>query len=222
MNKFKTNLYILLFLPVIFFFNSCEKATEPLNNSNIDLVYATDTNRYSFPVNDFQIDTVKMLTWNFKFLSAFNPDNIIEVKNGQVLLYFTGNAKIRNIVETNLPANSYRSLEFEVRKNTKSEPLLDPDFRDSLNTYSIIIYGRLLGKKFVHKSSVSISVKINFNDYQIINENEFYKIRINMNPKDWFIKGDTFLIPFYSFNAARIDSNIARIQSRNFAIEVIE
>jgi hypothetical protein len=153
-----------------------------------------------------EIDIAKVLIKDIKVNVSGSGEN--NFKTGPYVMYLGLNSAV-NVIDTGyLTAGTYDKLKFEIHKPNSNETIPDPEFRDSLDTYSVIVKGRFNGIPFTYKSKKSAHLFLTFPSGIIVTESGKTNVTISVNPYTWFIDGGVYLDPAVPGNENTIDNNI--------------
>ncbi|HCN37148.1 MAG TPA: hypothetical protein DIS94_05480, partial [Bacteroidetes bacterium] len=144
----------------------------------------------------------------------------VVVKTGPLVLELNMNAEVKSAGFATVPENTYRRLKFEIHKLNSNEVSPDPEFRDSLGTYSVIVKGEYLGTRFVYRSTKSAHQFLVFNPEPSINTTSITKVMLRVKPYLWFIENGVYLNPMDPANENNIDNNIKDNINGSFEVYV--
>lgn len=153
-----------------------------------------------------EIDMAKVLIKDIKVNVSGSGEN--NFKTGPYVMYLGLNSAV-NVIDTGyLLAATYDKIKVEIHKPNSNETIPDPEFRDSLDTYSVIVKGRFNGLPFTYKSKKSAHLFLTFPNEIIVTESLKTNVTISVNPYTWFIESGVYLDPAVPGNENTIDNNI--------------
>ena len=153
-----------------------------------------------------EIDLAKVLIKDIKVnVSGSGESNF---KTGPYVMILGLNSIVNTIDTGYLPAGTYDKLKVEIHKPKNNDPIPDPEFRDSLGTYSVIVKGRFNGIGFTYKSKKTANLILTFPDAIIVTESGKTNVTVSVNPYTWFIQSGIYLDPSLPGNENTIDNNI--------------
>ncbi|HEY5123987.1 MAG TPA: hypothetical protein VIK14_09655, partial [Ignavibacteria bacterium] len=161
------------------------------------------------------LDTVKILLKDIKLNVASTGDSS-NFKVGPYVLFLNLTSNVNSIGTGYIPAGSYDKIQFEVHKLETNETPPDPDFRDSVGNYSVVVKGRFNGTPFVYKSTKSAKQKINYTTIVTLYTETKTNVTLLIRPQIWFIKDNDYLDPTNPVNWNDIDNNIKDNIKGNF------
>ncbi|HEY5534403.1 MAG TPA: hypothetical protein VIL99_05660 [Ignavibacteria bacterium] len=212
---------IFLFLLVSATFYSCnDNSTNPAID-NFELSYTSSRDTVLTDASNILIlDTVKILLKDIKLNVASTGDSS-NFKVGPYVLFLNLTSSnltssVNSIGTGFIPAGSYDKIQFEVHKLETNETPPDPDFRDSLGNYSVVVKGRFNGTPFVYKSTKSAKQKINYPTIVTLYTETKTNVTLLIRPQIWFMKDNDYLDPNNTANWSDIDNNIKDNIKGNF------
>lgn len=215
--------HILLALLLIFLvtalsvniFTGCndDSVTPPADNFDFSGMSTPDTS--DAPINDLQLDTVKILLKDIK-LNVSDSGDSTNFKVGPLVLKLNLNSSLNTISSAYIPPGTYDKVKFEVHKLAGSELPPDPEFVDGNGRYSVIVKGSYRGFSFVYKSDKSAHQKLDFPNSLIVTSAGKSNITLHVRPYIWFVKNGVYLDPRIPANANDIDNNIKNNINNNF------
>lgn len=208
----------VLFTAIII--NGCSESTSPSAISNVEMKYTSNSESPIGTSSTFRIDSVKILVREIKLQAAGSSGDSVVVKTGPLVLELNMNAEVKSAGFATVPENNYRRLKFEIHKLNSNEVSPDPEFRDSLGTYSVIVKGEYLGTRFVYKSTKSAHQFLVFNPEPSINTTTITKVMLRVKPYLWFIENGAYLNPMDPANENNIDNNIKENINGSFEVYV--
>lgn len=153
-----------------------------------------------------EIDLAKVLIKDIKVnVSGAGENNF---KTGPYVMLFALNSLVSTVDTGYLAPGTYDKIKFEIHKPNSNETIPDPEFRDSLGTYSVIVKGRFNGTPFVYKSKKSAHLILTFPSLITVTESIKTNTTLSVNPYTWFINGGIYLDPSLPGNENTIDNNI--------------
>lgn len=204
---------LLAFIAIVFIFNSCSDSVSP-QADNLEFSYASSSDTVDNS-GILVLDTVKILLKDIK-LNTANSNDSTNFKTGPYVLYLNLNSGVNNIGSAFIPVGTYDKLQFEVHKLNSNETVPDPEFRDSVNSYSVIAKGTYNGVRFVFKSDKSAKQKLNFPNSLVVTETKS-NITLRVLPYLWFIDSNNlYMDPSVPGNQSTIDNNIKDNIKANF------
>ena len=118
------------------------------------------------------LDEVKLLVKTVKFYRAEDEEET-EFHSDAVAVTLDLGGEPTTIAVADVPPDAYRRVTFVIHKPEDTEPIPDPDFRDSPSgndRYSVIVSGTVDGAPFVLKVRDSIQQRIEFNPALVVSE----------------------------------------------------
>ncbi len=216
-NKFSIKITALAaFLFIIFNFNSCSDNTVSTQSDNLDFSYMSSNDTIGNNINGILVlDTVKILLEDIK-LNVANSSDSTNFKTGPYVLYLNLNSSVNLIGSAYIPVGTYDKVQFEVHQLNSNETVPDPEFRDSVDSYSVIAKGTYLGTRFVFKSDKSAKQQLRFTNTLTVTANKS-NITLLVRPYLWFIdSNNVYLDPNNPSNHNTIDNNIKDNIKANF------
>jgi hypothetical protein len=188
--------------------------TTESTGSNVSLSFANDTGIPKMN-SDIQLTEVKILLRDIKLEKESDSDTLDEdeteceaVKTGPVVVKLNLVGLTTDFVVNSIPAGIYDELKFEVHKLESSETPPDPDFKDSLDLYSVVVRGIYNSNPFIYKSKKSAHQEIEFENMLIVEDNAVINLTITVDLNSWFYKEGVLLDPTDPNNENDIDHNI--------------
>jgi uncharacterized protein YfiM (DUF2279 family) len=113
------------------------------------------------------------------------------------------------ITHVQIPAGFYEELELKIDRPGSSAEIVDSDFVDGSNSFSLVVNGIFNGVDFIFKSTEDFQMKADLEPNLEINSGQTSVIVIKIDFESWFRGRDgEFLDPNDSRNAKRINDNI--------------
>ena len=200
---------LLLFLLIQFvFLSGCDSNSiiaPPSDEDNFSMsVYSTPDTTDGF--NILELDSAKILIKDIKLNVASSGES--NFKTGPFVFYLNLASSVNTIDTGYIPAGSYDKIKFEIHKPNANDTIPDPEFRDSLGTYSVIAKGRYNGIAFTYKSKKSAHQILDFPEALVITSTGKTNVTLSVNPYTWFIESGIYLDPNLTANENDIDNNI--------------
>lgn len=215
---FKKQITSLTALAAIFslviIFASCSDNSVTTQTDNLSFSY-TGTRDTADNVGVLVLDTVKILLKDIK-LNTANSNDSTNFKTGPYVLTLNLNTIVSTVGSAYIPVGTYDKVKFEVHKLNSTEPVPDPEFIDSVDSYSVVVKGTFNGVRFVYKSDKSAKQQLSFPNSLVVTTTSS-NITLKIYPYLWFIDGNNMYIdPSDPNNRNTIDNNIKDNIKGNF------
>lgn len=195
-------------LILVFFVSGCSES--PVNSSasdNFELSsYASTSSDNNNGGDILVITSAKVLIKDIKLNVSGSGEN--NFKTGPYVLYLDLNSSVNALTTGLIPVGTYDKIKFEIHKPNNNDPIPDPDFRDGLGNYSVIVAGSFNGTSFTYKSKKSAHQMLNMNNELVMTDVGKTNITLTVNPYNWFLSGGVYLDPNIASNENDIDNNI--------------
>lgn len=212
-NSFKIGL-LAAFLVIIFSFSSCSDSVTPTQQDNLSFSYVGSADTVD-NTGILVIDTVKILLKDIK-LNVANSSDSTNFKTGPYVLNLNFNSVVNTIGSAYIPVGTYDKVQFEVHKLNTNETVPDPEFIDSVNSYSVVVKGSYNGIRFVYKSDKSAKQKLTMPNGLVVTST-MSNITLGVFPYIWFIDSNNlYMDPNDPNNRSTIDNNIKDNFKNNF------
>lgn len=204
---------LTLILITVTFLSCSDSGVTP--NDNLEFSITSNKDLTDNPADSLILDTVKVLIKDIK-LNVSQKTDSTNFKTGSFVLFLNLNSTINTISTGMIPAGTYDKVKFEIHKLEDNEPVPDPEFKDSLGRYSIVVKGKYNSLPFVYKSDPSVHQKLSFPGNLVISSSGKSNITLKISPYIWFYKNNLLLNPNDPGNKNDIDNNIKNNVNNNF------
>jgi hypothetical protein len=202
------------FFSLLLIFASCSDNSVTTQTDNLSFSYAGTSDTVD-NAGILVLDTVKILLKDIKLNVAHTNDST-NFKTGPYVLNLNFNSLVTTIGSAYIPVGTYDKVKFEVHKLETNEPVPDPEFRDSVDTYSVVVKGTYNGVRFVFKSDKSAKQQLAFPNSLVVTSTSS-NITLKIYPYLWFIDSNNMYIdPSDPANHNTIDNNIKDNIKGNF------
>jgi hypothetical protein len=215
--KHKISAVILaLFISAAGFFGCGDTTVNPAAIDNLSFSSTGSMDSIGDQQNVLILDTVKILIKDIKVTVNNSSEDSVNFKTGPFVLFLNLSSNVQVISTSIVPAGDYKKIKFEVHKLNSNEIISDPDFMDSLGTYSVVVKGRYLGNYFVYKSDKSAHQQLSFPSPYTISASVLTNLTLVVKPYIWFIENGIYVDPTNPLNRNDIDNNIKDNVNHNF------
>lgn len=195
-----------LSISILSFSGCSDNPVTPAQSDNFELSYMSLA-KTTDATGNFVLDTVKVLIKDVK-LNISKTSDSTNFKTGPYVLYLNLNSSVNIIGSGYIPVGTYDKIQFEVHVLSDKEPILDPDFVEGNNRFSVVAKGTYNGVRFVYKSDKGAKQKLNFSNALIVTETKS-NVTLQIKPYIWFIDSNNrYMDPNNPNNKDLIDSNI--------------
>src|SRR5258706_3738460 len=206
---------LLALFAIIFYFNSCKDNAVTTQTDNLDLSYNSTTDTVDTP-GILVLDTVKVLIKDIKLNGSGQSDSS-NFKTGPFVMNLNFQISVTGITSAFVPVGTYDKIIFDVHKLNTNETVPDPEFIDSVNSYSVVAKGSFNGTRFVFKSDKSAHQKITFPGSLVVQATGKSNITLQISPYIWLKDANLLCLdPNDPNNHSTIDNNIKDNINGNF------
>ena len=196
-----------LALILVLFISGCSDS--PVNSSagdNLELSSYNSATADNTGGDVLVLTSAKVLIRDIKLNVSGSGEN--NFKTGPYVLYLDLNSSVNTMTAGIIPEGTYDKIKFEIHKPNNNDSIPDPEFRDELGNYSVIVRGTFNGTAFTYKSKKSAHQMLNINNELVMTETGKTNVTLTVDPYSWFLSGGVYLDPSIASNENDIDNNI--------------
>jgi hypothetical protein len=186
------------------FYTGCD-STE-ITDSTVSVMFSLSSITQKISDDTIQLDTVKIHLRDVKIKNQ-SGNAEVNIKLGPVVIYLNG--VTTNFAVNNIPPGSYDRIHFRIHTPEDSEIPPDPEFKEGLLRYSVIVKGLYNSVPFVYKSKKSVHQELKLEIPIRVVDNSATNLTIIVNhPLGWFYKDGILIDPNNTENENDINNNI--------------